>query len=166
MELTNKDYKIIEFLAEFPVAKLSHIKVFTGYNTRNLIRLVKNDKIILEDDFVILRGKQIDCNARKNVLIALDVLVHFYEKNFISKDLSYIKAMDIPFVAMAKSTRQEDFLYLAIINKGREKIQSKLLDNENRGNVVLILEDVTQTACVDLKAPVVKVVYYESIIND
>lgn len=153
-------------MSEFPVAKMEHLKVFIGYNSRNLYRLRNSGMVIVEDEIIRLKGKKIDSSESKNILITLDVLVHYYKKGYITKELDYLKTMDMPYYAMAKSSKVDNFIYFAVVNIGKELLQSKLIDNDNNGNVVIIIEEKSQKEDLDLKVPIARLEIYKDLCLD
>lgn len=143
-ELTNKDFKILKFISEFNCCRLKHLRAFVGYNGKNLYRLEGNSKIDILDGVVSVKHSRYSDDEKSNMLKVLDVLMHYKTKGYITGVLADTKSMDLPFYALAKSARAETFLYFTLVSKGKEMLQCRLIDSENHGNVIVILEDETQ----------------------
>ncbi|GKX32313.1 hypothetical protein SH1V18_47930 [Vallitalea longa] len=162
-ELTKKDNKLIKFLTEFSVCKKKHLSCFVGYNQKCLFRLQQNNKIVVEENLIKIKNIQVEGIELQNVLKVLDILSILYQKGKITKD---IIGMDLPYYAAAKVANVEAYLYFTIINIGKENIQCKLIDRDNYGNVVLILEEKEQINNITLNNQVEKIYIYNEVINN
>ncbi|QUI25898.1 hypothetical protein HZI73_26155 (plasmid) [Vallitalea pronyensis] len=158
-ELTHKDGNILDFLNQFGVCRKEHLSCFVGYNIKNLYRLQQNNKIVIEDECIKIKAIQIENAEQENVLKVLDILQILYQDKKITKD---IISVDLPYYAAAKLAEVEIFMYFTIVNKGRENIQCRLIDRENYGNFVLILESEDQIDKIKLNTLADKVFIYEN----
>lgn len=164
MELTKKEGEILEFVKKYKVCKKEHVKQLlniTQVNKRiehlkwqNYIKLNNNEVIEIKNNSLQLQEKE-------NILKVLDVVSELHKKNRIDN----IKIMDLPYYVMARSIKKNAYVYFTIVNKGKENLQLRLIDLENRGNTIIILEDCTQTKHLNmLKTKISKVVIYSKYI--
>lgn len=160
MELTKKEGEILEFVKKYKVCKKEHVKQLlniTQVNKRiehlkwqNYIKLRNNEVIEIKNNSLQLQEKE-------NILKVLDVVSELHKKNRIDN----IKIMDLPYYVMARSIKKNAYVYFTIVNKGKETIQLRLIDLENRGNTIIILEDYEQVKHLNmLKTNISKVIIY------
>jgi len=64
----------------------------------------------------------------------MEILVKLYK----GKEIEEFYHMDLPYVATGR--KGSEFFYFIYIGEGEEKLQCKLIDHENRGNLILVLE--------------------------
>ncbi len=55
--------------------------------------------------------------------------------------------MDLPFIAAGQTN--DDFYYFTYIKLGEEKLQTKILNHENRGNIAVVLEEKKQLVTIN-----------------
>lgn len=167
MELTKKDYIVLEFITKYKYVKLNHIKAFIKISNipKSLQRLVWQKLIKIENDIIQnINDKSLTSDEilyKKNIIKILDVVTQLKNENRIKN----IDTINQPYYIMARSMKKEAYMYFTIINKGNEMIQLALLDRENCSNTILILEDKTQVESLKiLKTKVNKVIIYEDYI--
>lgn len=166
MEITKKEAEILDFVKNFKYCKEEHIKAFVDKTmavTKRIEHLVWQKEIYKFEDIMTVREeKDIDMVEKDNILKVLDIATQLKTENRITE----IELMDEPFYIAAKNVKN-NYLYMTIINKGKEIIQLKLIDNENKGGTILILEDSTQVEYLRiLTTKVSKVIIYENFIKD
>jgi hypothetical protein len=166
MEITKKEAEILIFVKKFKYCREEHIRAFIDKSmavTKRIEHLIWQKEIYEYKDIITVREeKDIDMTERDNILKVLDIATQLKIENKITE----IELMDEPFYIAAKS-RKSNYLYMTIINKGKEMIQLKLVDNENKGGTILILEDNTQVEHLRiLTTKVSKVIIYENFLED
>ncbi len=166
MEITKKEAKILNFVKTYKYCKEEHIRVFIDKSmavTKRIEHLIWQKEIYKSEDIITSKEENdIDLTERDNILKALDIAAQLKTENRITE----IELMDEPFYVAAK-TLKNNYLYMTIINKGKEMIQMKLVDNENKGGTILILEDDTQVEYLRLlTTKVSRVIIYENFLRD
>ncbi len=166
MEITKKEAEILDFVKSFKYCKEEHIKAFVDKSmsvTKRIDHLIWQKEIYKFEDLITSKEENdIDLTERDNVLKVLDIAAQLKIENRITE----IELMDEPFYIAAKN-RKNNYLYMTIINKGKEMIQLKLVDNENKGGTILILEDNTQVEHLRvLTTKVSKIIIYENFLKD
>lgn len=163
MEYMVVDIEILKFFKEFRVARKKDLVLFRGISKgmvrRRLLALERNKDIVMTPNReYYLTGDNYSNEQRQNMINALDMAHFLVEKKIIDKS---IRSANEPF--QIASIIKDRILLFAAVFPGNEKIQSKLIDLENRGDVVLVLENEEQLKKMNLTKPVVKVFYLESI---
>jgi len=157
MEITKKEAEILTFVKNFKYCKEEHIRAFVDKTMAVTKRI---EHLIWQRE--IFKFEEIDAVERENILKILDIAAQLK----IEDKITEIELMDEPYYIAAKS-KKNNYLYMTIINKGKEIIQLKLIDNENKGGTVLILEDNTQVEHLKLlTTKVSKVIIYEDFLKD
>lgn len=169
MDMTKVDYDILRFLSDFRIARKKDLVVFTG-NTKYQIKrrlqvLFNHKKIIMSDDRIIEYSLATDDKYSKEkqrkMLNVFDMIHYLVEAGVAEKEI--VSARE-PFSAAVKI--KDQYLVFATVFPGNERIQSKLIDLENRNDVVLILQNKEQLEKMSLSKPVVKVFYLDDIKKD
>lgn len=148
-ELTKKDETVYQILNSFGSMKISHAKTFAHLNSRNLRRLEEHKMIIVKNDIIEVANRNIQVKEQSNILKVLEALQKLSQEKAIYPET--VTGIDLPFYATAKTVKKGEYAYFTIINEGNEKVSSRLIDMENRGNVVIILEKGSQLKELDLK---------------
>ncbi len=166
MEITKKEAEILNFVKTYKYCKEEHIRAFVDKSmavTKRIEHLIWQKEVYISEDIITSREENdIDLAERDNVLKVLDIAAYLKAENRITE----IEIMEEPFYIAAKSIKNI-YLYMAIINKGKEMIQLKLIDNENKGGTILILEDDTQVEYLRLlTTKVSRVIIYENFLRD
>lgn len=166
MEITKKEAEILTFVRNFKYCKEEHIRAFVDKTmavTKRIEHLVWQREIYEFDDIITVKEEDdIDTAERDNILKILDIVTQLKIEDRITE----IELMDEPYYIAAKN-KNNNYLYMTIINKGKEIIQLKLIDNENKGGTILILEDNTQVEHLKLlTTKVSKVIIYEDFLKD
>ncbi len=166
MEITKKEAEILTFVKNFKYCKEEHIRAFVDKTmavTKRIEHLIWQREIFKFEEIVTTKEEdEIDAVERENILKILDIAAQLK----IEDKITEIELMDEPYYIAAKS-KKNNYLYMTIINKGKEIIQLKLIDNENKGGTVLILEDNTQVEHLKLlTTKVSKVIIYEDFLKD
>ena len=166
MEITKKEAEILDFVKTYKYCIEEHIRTFVDNSLsvqKRIEHLVWQKQIYISEGIITFKGeKDIDFAERDNVLKVLDIAAQLKKEDRIIE----IEPMDEPFYIAAKS-QKNNYLYMTIINKGKEMIQLKLVDNENKGGTILILEDSTQIEYLKLlTTKVSKVIIYDNFIKD
>ncbi len=166
MEITKKEAEILNFVKTYKYCKEEHIRAFVDKSmavTKRIEHLIWQKEVYISEDIITSREENdIDLAERDNVLKVLDIAAYLKAENRITE----IEIMEEPFYIAAKSIKNI-YLYMAIINKGKEIIQLKLIDNENKGGTILILEDDTQVEYLRLlTTKVSRVIIYENFLRD
>ena len=166
MEITKKEAKILNFVKTYKYCKEEHIRAFVD-NSLSVIKriehLIWQKEIYLFQDIITSKEEtDINLTERDNILKVLDIAAQLKKEDRITE----IELMDEPFYIAARN-KKNNYLYMTIINKGKEMIQLKLVDNENKGGTILILEDSTQIEYLKLlTTKVSKVIIYENFMKD
>ncbi len=166
MEITKKEAEILNFVKTYKYCKEEHIRAFVDKSmavTKRIEHLIWQKEVYISEDIITSREENdIDLAERDNVLKVLDIAAYLKAENRITE----IEIMEEPFYIAVKSIKNI-YLYMAIINKGKEMIQLKLIDNENKGGTILILEDDTQVEYLRLlTTKVSRVIIYENFLRD
>jgi len=166
MEITRREAEILTFVKNFKYCREEHIIAFvdkTMSMTKRIEHLIWQKEIYKFENVITVREeKDVDTVERDNVLKVLDIATQLKTENRITE----IELMDEPFYIAAKNVKN-NYLYMTIINKGKEIIQLKLIDNENKGGTIIILEDNTQVEHLRLlTTKVSKVIIYENFLKD
>lgn len=166
MEITKKEAEILNFVKTYKYCKEEHIRAFVDKSmavTKRIEHLIWQKEVYISEDIITSREENdIDLAERDNVLKVLDIAAYLKAENRITE----IEIMEEPFYIAAKSIKN-NYLYMAIINKGKEMNQLKLIDNENKGGTILILEDDTQVEYLRLlTTKVSRVIIYEDFLRD
>lgn len=138
MELTTKDIEIMDYLTNFQVATLSQLVTLFKATKRNIYRLEKMRHIVIDGDIVKVKDTKLPEVFIKGILGTMEILVKLYKE----KEIEEFYQMDLPFIATGR--KGNEFFYFLYIAEGEEKLQCKLIDHENRGNLVIILENKKQ----------------------
>ncbi|QSX05453.1 hypothetical protein JYG23_12320 [Sedimentibacter sp. zth1] len=167
MELTKKEGEILDFIKKYKCCKKEHIQAFidVAQLDKRLIRLVWRNEIIIEDEIIKLKENNVDLEGMReqlNMIKVLDVVTLLKNEGRIKE----IEIMDLPYYIMARSAKKDVYMYFTFVNKGLEMIKLKLIDNENKGNTMLILENSTQIEYLKiLTTKVKKVIIYEDFLK-
>lgn len=166
MEITKKEAEILNFVKTYKYCKEEHIRAFVDKSmavTKRIEHLIWQKEVYKFEDIIASKEENdIDLAERDNTIKVLDIATQLKIENRITE----IELMDEPFYLAAKNLKN-NYLYMTIINKGKELIQMKLVDNENKGGTILILEDDTQIEYLRLlTTKVSKVIIYENFLRD
>ena len=168
MELTKKEGEILEFIEKYKCCKSKHIRAFIKMSeilfNKRIERLLWQKKIEFDGEIIKLRNSNNNKNLREqeNMLKILDIVSVLKSQDRIKE----IEIMDLPFYVMARSAKQDVYLFFSFINENSEMIQLKLIDNENRGNTILVLESEDQKKYLNILATKIKkIIIYEDFIK-
>lgn len=163
MEITKREDEILDFIRKFKYCRIEHIKVFVDSSKALMNRinhLVWAKEILIENE-TITTEKKIDNSEKDNMLKVLEVVAELKKQDKIGN----IEKIDQPYQACAK-TYKGTYMYFAIVPVGKENITLKLIDNFNKGNTILILENASQLKFLDiLSTPVTKVIVYDRFLK-
>ncbi len=166
MEITKREAEILAFVKSFKYCREDHIKTFVDKTlsvSKRIEHLIWQKELYKFEDVITIKEEScIDIAERDNMLKALDIVSQLKREERITE----IEIMDEPYYIAAKN-KKDNYLYITTINKGKEAIQLKLIDNENKGGTLLILEDNEQVEYLKvLTTKVSKIIIYENFLND
>lgn len=168
MELTKKEGEILDFIKKYKCCKKEHIQAFVDERQidKRLNHLLWKNEIELKDDLIKIRSNiclDLDgMREQSNMLKVLDVVTSLK----IESRIKEIEIMDLPYYIMARSAKKDVYMYFTFVNKGLEMIQLKLIDNENKGNTMLILESDSQLEYLKILTTKIKmVIVYDDFIK-
>lgn len=163
MEITKREDEILDFIRKFKYCKIEHIQAFVDCtkSASNRIKHLLWVKDLFVENGVITTQKKIDYEEKTHMLKVLDVASELKNQNKICN----VEKIDQPYFACAR-TKKGIYVYFAIIPEGRENITLKLIDNFNKGNTILILENIKQLKFLEiLSTPVTKIIIYDRFLR-
>lgn len=160
--LTTKDYNVKDYLIGLGgAASRKHLQHLIKSNSRCIHRLVEHKIVTEEKGIIQISGHNVSDSILRGRLMTLDVLDALHSNGKITSE---INVADDPIHFMAKSVRTKQYVNFSFIEKGKEFTRCQMIDNNNHGNIIVILESTDQMSKLNLKTKVSDIYYYTDFV--
>lgn len=141
MNITVRDLAVINYLREFHVASTKQLIEQLGCSKKTIKRLVMMREVYRHEqnqEIVVINAKEISLSSANGIIDTMDILFKLKAVGGIED----IVRMDSPYIAAGQ--KNNEYFYFIYVPEEEVKLYAKIINHENRGNLVLIMKDKEQ----------------------